>query len=265
MIFLNQLSSKRFLLILITFFYGCSAPQQYGVGKEVSLRVSGQYAKDYRAQGNEPFWSLEVDNGTVVFNPLHGDLIAATIIQKAEIPGGYEYTAEAGDDLFAVKILNQVCVDNMAGMPYPDTVIVTINDKQLHGCGGAPENLLQDVQWEVDTLDGAGIITGSRITVEFGEKRVTGHSSCNHYMVDYQLTGEDLTIAEPASTRKACRIDIMEQEKKFLRMLQNVTGFEVVSDDRIKLTTRDHSNITLQKKTQMPHNIEFLSFWKFAP
>lgn len=246
-IFPKQLFPKRILPILIACFYGCSATQQPGAGKDVSLNIPGQYVNDYHSQGNEPFWRLEVDNGTVVFNPLHGDLIAATISQALEIPGGYEYTAKNGDDVIIVEILDQVCLDNMTGMPYPDTVMVTINDKKLQGCGGAPETLLQDVQWKVDTLDGAGIITDSRITVVFGQNRVTGHSACNHYIADYKLTGEYLTVSEPASTRKACRIDIMEQEKQFLIMLQNVTGFGVVSDDRIKLITRDHGNITLQK------------------
>lgn len=247
MIFHKQLPSKRFLLILIACFYGCSATQQPGAGKELSTNVSGQYVKDYRAQGNEPFWRLEVNDGTVVFNPLHGDLIVATILHTAEIPGRYEYAAETGDEFIVVEILDQVCLDNMTGIPYPDTVMVTINDNKLHGCGGAPENLLQDVQWEVDTLDGAGIISDSRITVVFAGKRVTGHSSCNHYNANYKLTGEYLTISEPVSTRKACRIDIMEQEKQFLIMLQNVTSFGVVSNDRIKLITRDHGNIMLQK------------------
>lgn len=232
---------------MIACIYGCSATPQPGTNKEESLNIPGQYVKDYRSQGNEPFWSLEIDNGTVVFNPLHGDLIAATILKTLEIPGGYEYTAESGDDVIIVEILDQVCLDNMTGMPYPDTVMVRINDKKLQGCGGVPGNLLQDVQWKVEMLDETGIITDSRITVVFGQKRVAGHSACNHYIADYQLTGEYLSISKPASTRKACRIDIMEQEKQFLKMLQNVMRFGVVSDDRIKLITRDHGNITLQK------------------
>ena len=247
MIFHKQLPSKLFLLILIACFYGCSAIQESGTGKEASLNISGQYMKDYRARGNEPFWSLEVDNGRIIFDPLHGDLIAATILQTTEFPGEYRYTAKTCDDGIVLEILDQVCLDNMTGMPYPDTVMVTINGKKLQGCGGTPKKLLQGVQWEVNTLDGAGIIADSRITVVFDEKRVTGHSSCNRYIADYKLTGEYLSISEPASTRKACRVDIMEQEKRFVRMLQNVTRFGIVSDDRIKLITKDHGNITLQK------------------
>ena len=174
-------------------------------------------------------------------------LIAAKISQATESPGEYRYTAKTRDDVIVVEILDPVCLDNMTGMPYPDTVVVTINGKKLQGCGGAPEKLLQGVQWEVDTLDGAGLIADSRITVVFGEKRVSGHSSCNRYIADYKLTGESLSISEPASTRKACRVDIMAQEKRFLRMLKNVTRFGVVSDDRIKLITKAHDNITLQK------------------
>ena len=67
-------------------------------------------------------------------------------------------------------------------------------------------------------------------------------------MADYDLSGEHLVISKPVSTRKACLVDIMEQEKRFFRMLQNVTGFGVESDDRIKLITRDHGEIMLQKK-----------------
>lgn len=63
MVLLKKLPSERFLLILIACSYGCSAHEQLGVGKEVSLRFSDQYVKDYRAQGNEPFWRLEVFNG----------------------------------------------------------------------------------------------------------------------------------------------------------------------------------------------------------
>ena len=245
--FYKQSFSKQFLLILIACFYGCSATQQPGAGKDVSLNISGQYVKDYRSQGNEPFWRLEIDNDSVVFDPLHGDLIAATISQTLEIPEGYKYAAKTGDDVIIVEILDQVCLDSMTGMPYPDTVKVTINDKKLNGCGGAPGSLLQGIRWKVDTLDGTCIIKDSRITLEFSETRVTGYSSCNHYMADYDLSGERLVISKPVSTRKACLIDIMEQEKQFLRMLQNVTGFGVVSDDHIKLITRGHGNITLKR------------------
>jgi len=247
-IFFDQLLSKRSLLILIACFYGCSSHQQHGVDKEVSLGLSGKYVMDYRAQGNEPFWILDVDNGTVVFNPLYGDLIDATIIRETEIPGGYKYAAAAGDDAIVIEITDQVCLDSMTGMPYPDTVKVTINGKKLNGCGGTPGSLLQGIRWKVDTLDGNRIIKDSRITLEFSETRVTGYSSCNRYMANYDLSGEHLVISKPVSTRKACHVDIMEQEKRFFRMLQNVTGFGVESDDRIKLITRDHGEIMLQKK-----------------
>lgn len=124
----------------------------------------------------------------------------------------------------------------MSGMPHPHTVTVTTGGRVLRGCGGEPAALLRGGEWVVEDLDGGGIIDRSRMTVQFGDRgSVSGRASCNTFNGQYTLSGEGVTIRDPAVTLRACAPSLMAQEERFLTTLRAVRGFDFTSDGDLVL------------------------------
>ena len=202
----------------------------------------------YRGRGNEPFWSLEIAGGTTTFKTPGGIPISALTPRAETITGGRRFVATAGDQGLTATILDRPCVDDMSGMPYPDTVIVLAGGREYRGCGGDPEELLQGAEWVVKDVNGTGPIDNSRLTLAFGSGgRVSGHASCNTYTGQYAVTGEGTTVSKMATTRKLCAPSLMAQEDRFLDVLRNVSRFEISPDGALILHTGDGRTITARR------------------
>lgn len=178
----------------------------------------------FRASGNEPFWSLTLEQGELVLNRLNEGELPAQPYLLGDTPGQLK---SQGEPAIGVQVSDQLCRDDMSGMPYPQKVSVQLEGSVLHGCGGDPARLLQGGEWVVEDINGGGIIDRSRVTLNFWQDgRVTGRSSCNNFMGQYQLTGEGLSISQIAGTRMACAPSLMEQEQRVLANLQAIQGFD---------------------------------------
>jgi heat shock protein HslJ len=138
-----------------------------------------------------------------------------------------------------ITLTPRVCRDTMAGMPFPYTAEVIIAGRVFRGCGGESETLLMGDEWVVEDIGGS-MIDRSRATLDFGvDGRLAGRASCNAYTTTYTLTGESLSIGTTAATMTNCGPALMEQEKRFLEILQRVrrfdfteTGALLLEDDR---------------------------------
>lgn len=74
-------------------------------------------------------------------------------------------------------------------------------------------------------------LAGAAPTLVFGPGRVGGNASCNSYFASVISRGAgELRIGQPGSTLMACEEDLMDQEFRFLRALEGVTGYELVDD-----------------------------------
>ena len=102
----------------------------------------------------------------------------------------------------------------------------------------APPALLQGTTWVVDSIDGAGLISGSLATLTFGaDGRVTGSASCNIFTGRFTQTGAGVSFAQVAATMKTCLSpELMTQEALFLKMLPVVNRFELESNTLVLLT-----------------------------
>lgn len=178
----------------------------------------------FQASGNEPFWSLTLDGGEMTLNRLNEGALPAQRYLAGDSPG--EYRSE-GEPPLRVTVHDQLCRDDMSGMPRPQQVTVAVDDTTLAGCGGDPARLLQGVEWVVEDINGGGIIDRSRVTLNFWQDgRITGRASCNNLMGNYQLSGEGLGIGPLATTRMACPDSLMKQEQRVLDSLQQVQRFD---------------------------------------
>jgi heat shock protein HslJ/uncharacterized lipoprotein YbaY len=203
----------------------------------------------FRATGNEPGWRLEITDAKMTFIGDYGQTRIEAPAPAAQTTAAFtQYSARTeGHDLI-VRIFDRRCSDTMSGMPHPNEVVVVFDGKRLNGCGGNPATLLQGAEWVVEDINGAGVIDGSRVTLNFAsDRRISGRALCNTYTGAYTLTGETLTISNTGVTMMACAPALMQQEKLFLDVLKNVQGFALAADGALILRAGDGRTVTARR------------------
>ena len=101
------------------------------------LKEKADAGIDFVANGNEPFWSLEIDKGKIfIFN--RPGLESPDSIAYAEpvmTNGIREYHVESAAKMLDVKISPRFCSDGMSDFIYEYKVELQYNKKQYSGCG----------------------------------------------------------------------------------------------------------------------------------
>ncbi len=108
-------------------------------------------------------------------------------------------------------------------------------------------------QWNVTGLNNGkqavtSVVAGSTVTATFAaDGSVTGSAGCNTYSATYTLSGSDLKVTPPASTRKLCDqpAGVMEQEAAFLAALENSAKVEPSSNGVILRGANGEIQVTL--------------------
>ena len=177
------------------------------------------------------------------------------------LEGGKRYAT--ADGVLSVTVLDQVCADDMSGMPYPQTVSVQMEDARVQGCGGETQDLLAG-SWTVVEVNGALVMPGTEMTMTFepeaapapetpgafvpGTGRVSGKSGCNSYGAGYTLSGEGVSFGDAVSTEMACEPDLMEQEQAFLDALRHVTAISFDPGGEMELRDHEFRQIYLRRQ-----------------
>ena len=89
----------------------------------------------------------------------------------------------------------------------------------------------------------------SRITARFdlGAGRLSGFAGCNDYFASVAVTGDQIQVSEPGSTRKACAPEtVMALEQEFLTKIPRATAF-AVTPGRLVLSLSDGSGIEFHR------------------
>ena len=232
----------------------CSAPpatepqevpepaQQEAVEPQVSVPAY------WTARGQEPGWLLTIAEGTADFTYDYGaQTYSALLPQPTAIEDGFEYVDGPGG--LAITALAKVCADSATGVPYPDTVTVSLGGEVYQGCGGEPDALLAEGDWVVSEINGAGVIEGARIFLAFdpAERRVSGRGGCNSYGADYSVGGEGISFGAVTSTEMACPEDIMAQEGRFYAALSGSTQHAFDETGALVLTGSQGSRIVARR------------------
>jgi len=212
---------------------------------EVQNTPAAAAASPLRLRGNEPFWLLEIGARLTLRTPdstLEGP---APQLQVRDGVRRYEGTLQGRP--ISVEAKPQRCADSMTGMPYPLTAEVRFDGRVMKGCGGNPADLLTGPEWVVVDITG-GMAERSQATLGFGsDGRLAGRASCNRFTSSYTLSGEGLSIGQTATTRMACEPPLMQQEGRFLDILQKVQRFEIAADGALALIAGDGRRITARR------------------
>lgn len=202
--------------------------------------ANGVEAANLTARGNEPGWQIEISDKAITFRALDGETFTIEPVPQVTSANDIDtYSAMVNGRPFTLTVANGVCVDTMAGMPFPKTVTVVIGDRKLEGCGGEPANLLHG-DWLVEEIDGKAIVAKSEPTLAFEPNgRVHGNGSCNRFFGSFSLTGEGLKISETGASMMLCDQPLMDQERNFLKALEASRRFEVASAQQLRLLGED--------------------------
>jgi heat shock protein HslJ len=220
------------------------------VGVEAEAPVATDDDKErFRARGNEPGWMVEIGTETSQLVTQYGESKATFATpEPTQDDGATVYEGASDKGPVVVRIMPGPCYDGMSGMPYPKQVTVELSGETLKGCGGEPHDLLTGDEWIVDEIAGEGLAPDSNVTINFtAEGRALGSASCNSFSSAFKLSGEGLSFAPAATTRRACEPALMQQESRFLDALTKVDRFEIGDDDGLILHSTDTPVITAHR------------------
>ncbi|EMR13950.1 hypothetical protein MPL1_02278 [Methylophaga lonarensis MPL] len=208
--------------------------------------VFGTLAEPFQARGNEPFWSITLHHGQLaLLQPGESEQVIAANQQSMDTAG--QVLIESDDNSISALVVPGVCNDTMTGMPYPYHVAFNLAGRELKGCGGQPEQLLQGVHWQVVEILNQPLHADSSLSLSFSsDEQLSGDAGCNRFGAQYSLTGEGLDVGALVTTRRACDQALMQQEQTFLDALSQVTGFDVTLDGQLWLLAAEQPVIVAQ-------------------
>jgi len=207
---------------------------------------AGHVAMPFEARGNEPFWHATIEGRELLLTrPFEEQGTRRVPVElKTANRHGRVFVATLDDLPIRLTVARQLCEDSMSGAQYPAQVRLMVGSDEYTGCGGDRQRLFRGAVWVVEDLAGTGIIDRSRITIEFLEdNRVAGRASCNRYTGSYLLSGEGIAIGPVASTRMACAPALMNQEDRFLSLLDQATSVKIGQQGELLLSTPDGDTI----------------------
>jgi heat shock protein HslJ len=185
---------------------------------------TGTAEEPYRAHGTEPFWSLTIVEGQLIFEPAAGARIAV----PAPAPRTDEVTRSYTTPRLAVSINHGACTDGMSGQRYADTVFVTVGGREFEGCGGTTlaADDLADTSWHFAEIGSEALpLTGDWLrddiyAIDFGADGFVAYGGCNRFSAAYSRTGDMLTARAPwGSTTRRCEEPAMGRERRLLEIL----------------------------------------------
>ncbi|WP_315764124.1 META domain-containing protein [Sphingomonas sp. Y38-1Y] len=191
----------------------------------------------YGAVGTEPFWSLGIADGQMAFADAEGRTIAVAAPPARPSFNGERYVTPR----LTLDITHVPCSDGMSDKTYPDTVRVTVDGRELKGCGESkPDNALEGRDWRVNAIGGESPGGPQPATLRFDGGRLTGTTGCNRLTASYTLSGDQVTIAAAATTRMACPGPAMAQEQRLTTALRGPLTL-VRGKDGVMLANADGS------------------------
>ena len=188
---------------------------------------------DFKATGNEPSWSLEIDfDGKMHFKSLNHPQELITPAPKPEFVQDqsaerYHAITESGELL--VTINKKICTDPMSGEKFPSSVSVSVkltaddDYTEYKGCGGRLlDHRLHNI-WALEEMEGEQVTAqdfGKEIPVLeifTAEGRIGGQDGCNRLSGKVYGNKAHLEFGLLISTRMAC--PKMEKSAQFLKLI----------------------------------------------
>lgn len=97
---------------------------------------------------------------------------------------------------------------------------------------------LTQSDWAAETIDGTPVVNPGRVTLSFGDGRVSGRGGCNLYSGPAEIGDGTLKFGPMISTKMACiENGLMQQEQAYLKALQDARRYVVGPDGKLTIST----------------------------
>ncbi|WP_266202272.1 META domain-containing protein [Pontibacter kalidii] len=204
---------------------------------------------DFVATGNEPFWSLEIDEeGVLKFKALHAETGSIKVPVPAAITTaeGAVYTAETSKGPLVVQLQRASCEDTMSGKKSSYTVTVRYPGQAFSGCGNYLSDSRLAGNWVLEELHGKAITAERKPLLNFSltENRVSGNAGCNRITGSVEVKGDKLYFGAIAATRMAC--PDLKVESQVLQVLSKRELTYKIEDGRLRLLQDGEEVMVLQ-------------------
>jgi heat shock protein HslJ len=166
----------------------------------------------YRAVGQEPGWTLIIDDRELTFIPVGGQPVRQPKPQPIIGFAGEIYQTPR----IGVNIVHAQCTDAMSGQSYRDRVQVDVDGRRFNGCGGdtAAPSGLAGTNWRVEAVNGRATPPQGQYYLQFEANRVGAKFGCNSMGGGYSQSGNVLTFGPLAATRMYCPEPAMSFENQ---------------------------------------------------
>ena len=112
-----------------------------------------------------------------------------------------------------------------------------------------PAGSLSGDEWVIEDIAGAGVIDSSHASLQFlAEGRLAGSGGCNRLMGNFTVDGDKLSIRSTGTTMMACPEALMNQERKLLDLLPQITHYVINKDGNLILSTNSRKSITARQQ-----------------
>lgn len=208
----------------------------------------------FAATGNEPFWSVELDDkGILYFKALDGPEVTGKA-EKSSDRGSQQaparYTIAQADRNLSLEVVRRNCVDDMSGAQsdWSVTAVVRQDGREItyRGCGDYMGDYRLHRVWTLREIDGQPILDQDypdgvpTLELEMDEKRVSGFAGCNRYFGTFTLAGQMLSFSGMGSTRMACP-QTMKLENQLLEALSDQKLKYQLQAGTLRLTGNGHT------------------------
>lgn len=257
---LIEMIMKKSLLIFSIFLVLACKTSTVNTGKEtLSSPFTPLNEPYFKAQGNEPFWSVEISASDIRFKGIEKDnYFNAPHVEPVQAMDAnvkmYVATTEKGS--IRITITQEKCVDSMSGINYNYTVTVELTIEKVSeptiykGCGNySIDYRLHDI-WVLETLEGKPMLADYFLNdlpmVEINSKMAnfTGFGGCNRIRGSLFQERTTLRFTDILSSKMAC--DAKNKEDQFLKALQSSTTYEI-KDNRLYLSNPEGIKVIFKK------------------
>jgi heat shock protein HslJ len=117
-------------------------------------------------------------------------------------------------------------------------MLVLMSCESANSNGEGADQLTQS-DWVAQSIAGQAVVSPGRVTLSFGEGRVSGRGGCNLYSGPVEYGRGVIKVGPLISTKMACmEAGLMQQESAYLNALQAAERYAVGMNGKLTITTR---------------------------
>jgi len=121
----------------------------------------------------------------------------------------------------------------------------------LGGCAGAVGGRqIGGIEWAAVNINGVPVEAGAPVTLRLeGGDRIAGNAGCNTYSGSYRTTSKErIRVSALIITTVACAPARMDQERRYLSIIESAEGYSFYGDGSFSLIAGDGRAVRFRRR-----------------